>query len=450
MKKKALLTVLTIGIIIGIHAQNSTITLIFTADNNGQHVPLNSILVENLTQGGDTLLYAPDTSLILDYISGINKNEIVEIPFSLSQNYPNPFTDQTSVNLNVQVHDYLNITIRDVLGREIIGFKTAFQPGNHKFTFYPGSERYYLLSVTGNQSNQTIKMLSTGVSNAKETNCRLVYNEMDRPGKYKMQKSNFGFIFNLGDELKYTAYADLGERSLIDTPLNNQTYTFQYHGNPCPESPTVVDVDGNIYPTTLIGTQCWMAENLKTTRYQNETLIPNVTGDGEWSNLTSGAYVWYDNDITWKDSYGALYNWFAAIDTYGLCPEGWHVPSNDEWTILTDFIGGTGSPYGNELKSCRQVNSPLGGDCSTAAHPRWAQHNANYGTDDYWFSGLPGGTRNYFGSFVTLGYMGSFWSSSEGSSTYGALRGLNYNDGEIQVFGFYKQNGYSVRCLRSN
>ncbi|RLD51917.1 MAG: hypothetical protein DRJ05_17940, partial [Bacteroidetes bacterium] len=106
----------------------------------------------------------------------------------------------------------------------------------------------------------------------------------------------------------------------------------------------------------------------------NGTPIPNATSNNWWGNTQSGAYVWYDNDIIWKDSYGALYNWFAIDNTNGLCPSGWHVPTDDEWTALTNFIGGASSPHGNKLKSCKQVNSPLGGYCNTTEHPRWDEN----------------------------------------------------------------------------
>ena len=170
--------------------------------------------------------------------------------------------------------------------------------------------------------------------------------------------------------------------------------------------------DGQSYTTVQIGTQCWMAENLRTTTYQNGTPIPNVTENSHWSNLTTGAYVWYNNDISWKDKYGALYNWYAVVETNGLCPTGWHVPEHDEWTILTDFIGGTVSPHGNKLKSCRQVNSPLGGDCNTSEHPRWNEHSTHYGTDDYGFSSLPGSFRSETGTFYNIGARGFWWSST--------------------------------------
>ncbi|MFU8843752.1 MAG: fibrobacter succinogenes major paralogous domain-containing protein [Bacteroidales bacterium] len=208
------------------------------------------------------------------------------------------------------------------------------------------------------------------------------------------------------------------------------------------------DVDGNTYNSVLVGNQCWMKENLKTTSYSNATLIPNVTDSTAWLNLTSGAYVWYDNDTNWKDAYGALYNWYATVNPNGLCPVGWHVPGHNELTALTAFIGGTSSPNGNKLKSCRQVNSPLGGDCNTTEHPRWNEHSTNYGTDDYGFSSLPGGFRSINGPFDNLGNFGHWWSTTEHSSTNGWGRTLGYSYGYVAVGNYNKLNGFSVRCIR--
>jgi uncharacterized protein (TIGR02145 family) len=209
------------------------------------------------------------------------------------------------------------------------------------------------------------------------------------------------------------------------------------------------DFDGNTYNTVQIGDQCWMAENLKTTTYQNGSPIPNVTGGSAWSSLTTGAYAWYNNDIGWKDHYGALYNWYAIIDANGLCPTGWHVPTNDEWAALTNFIGGTASPHGNELKSCRQENTPLGGDCNTTEHPRWNQDSYNWGTDDFGFSGLPGGYLSYYdGSFGTIGVYGWWWSSTTFGSYHAWFRNLHNSSDYVYASGNNKPYGLSVRCLR--
>jgi uncharacterized protein (TIGR02145 family) len=223
--------------------------------------------------------------------------------------------------------------------------------------------------------------------------------------------------------------------------------SFETEGGNCPA--TVTDIEGNIYSTVLMGDQCWMAENLKTTTYSNNTPIPYVPDLDTWHGLTTGAYVWYDNNISWKDIYGALYNWYTTMDANGLCPTGWHVPSYEDWISMTDFIGGMESPHGNELKSCRQVSSPLGGDCNTSEHPRWSQNNSHYGTDDYGFSGLPGGARHFFGIGTDMGATSYWWSSSQNSSNEPWSSYLSYSSGAMNVVhGNLKYYGFSVRCLK--
>ena len=450
MKTKTLLSVLAFGLIISAFGQ-TTMELTFTAEDNGQNIPINSILIENLTQGGDTTLYAPDTVLVLDYVTSINENEIIrDNTFFVSQNYPNPFKGKTEVNLHLPEKEHVKMTVRDILGGELAQYENTLNHGRHSFTFYSGNQKYYLLTVTGEQSSKTIKMLNANINTAYTGKCKIVYNGYeDNMIGYNSQKEINSFGFGPGDELKYTCYSDIGERTITDSPSGNQTYTFQFAGGePCPGMPTITDIDDNTYNTVQIGSQCWMAENLKTTTYNNGVPIPKVTNDDDWSNLSTGAYVWYGNAISWKDTYGAMYNWFTTIDANGLCPTGWHVPTNDEWTVLTDFIGGTSDPHGNELKSCRRVNSPLGGGCNTSEHPRWNEHNTHYGTDDYGFSGLPGGYRYLDGIFHNIGGDGLWWSSTEHSSTNAWDRDLDYDTGFVGKGNYPKRAGFSIRCVR--
>ncbi|MEZ5198317.1 MAG: FISUMP domain-containing protein [Bacteroidales bacterium] len=216
----------------------------------------------------------------------------------------------------------------------------------------------------------------------------------------------------------------------------------------CP--PVVTDIEGNTYNTVTIGNQCWMAENLKTTKYNNgDNIAYPGNNNTAWASNTIGAYAWYDNDISWKDLYGALYNWYAVVNIKGLCPTGWHVPSTNELDILTGFIGGTAQPHGNELKSCRQVNSPLGGDCNTIEHPRWDENPSYYGTDDYGFAGLPGGGRHFDGaSFIEIGKISGWWDSTEFDIQKGNGFRINHDSGEIVKFSDDKNFGIGVRCLR--
>ncbi len=193
----------------------------------------------------------------------------------------------------------------------------------------------------------------------------------------------------------------------------------------------VTDIDGNSYKTVQIGTQVWMAENLKTTKYNNGTEIPLVTGGTEWGALTTPAYCWYNNDApTNKEIYGAFYNWYT-INTGNLCPSGWHVPSDGEWTALTDYLGG---------------ESIAGGKLKETGTTHWTSPNTG-ATNESGFTALPGGHRYWDGTFDVIGMSCSWWSST-GNAGYGWMRDMDYNLSSIRGGGVYKNYGYSVRCLQ--
>jgi uncharacterized protein (TIGR02145 family) len=448
MKTRILLTVLMIGMSLIIYSQKPTMTLTFTADKNGEHVPLISILIENLTQGGDTTLFAGDTVITLNYIAGIGEDETIgDRNFIVYQNYPNPMEDKTEVILYLPKREDILITISDIFGRELINKENHLERGNHLFTFFPGMENLYFFIARTIHQSRIIEMLKSpsqasisGISKLEYTGQKTFMDE------FKSDNELNNFTYNLGDLLKFTASTSVGERVIINSPTGDRTYYFHFAGDPCPDAPTVNDIDGNTYNTVQIGNQCWMKENLKTTTYSNGTPIPNVTDPDEWFNLTSGAYLWYDNDDGWKDKYGALYRWHTTVDTNGLCPSGWHVPTNDEWTVMTGYIGG--EFHGNELKSCNQVNSPLGDGCNTSEHPRWNQDNTNYGTDDYGFSGLPGGDFYVNGPFDNVGIFGYWWSTTEDVFFLVYGRMLSYNTGSVNIIIADNRYGFSVRCLR--
>ncbi len=176
MKTKILLSILALLQIVSAFSQKPTMELTFTAENNGQYVPLDSIFIENLTQGGDTTVYAPDTVFVLDYITSIGDNEVIgENSLSVSQNYPNPFKGKTEFNLYLPEKENIKITGRDILGKELVHYENNLTRGNHSFSFYAGNESYYLLTVTGEQTSQTVKMLNAGSKTANGEKCKLVY-----------------------------------------------------------------------------------------------------------------------------------------------------------------------------------------------------------------------------------------------------------------------------------
>jgi uncharacterized protein (TIGR02145 family) len=199
---------------------------------------------------------------------------------------------------------------------------------------------------------------------------------------------------------------------------------------------TVSDIDLNTYNTVTIGSQCWITENLKTSRFRNGDLIQIVTDNTVWSdNSATGKRSWYNNDSTTHEiPYGNLYNWYAVADTRGLCPTGWHVPSDGEWTTLinTNLMGESGA--GGKMKSQGTTywNTPNTDAMNSSA-----------------FSALPGGfRRGNGGGFENKGNYSHNWSSTAVNDGSAWLRTLKYNDASVERADWNKKDGVSVRCLK--
>jgi uncharacterized protein (TIGR02145 family) len=204
-------------------------------------------------------------------------------------------------------------------------------------------------------------------------------------------------------------------------------------GTPYPGIPTVYDINGNVYNTVQIGSQCWLKENQKVRNYRDGTPIPNLESAAIWTSTSTGARCWYNNDsASYANLYGALYNWYVVNDSSGICPAGWHVPNVAEWTILINFLGG-GSVAGGPLKETGTThwNSPNTGASNSSG-----------------FSSLPGGHRKAnLANFYDIGDRGYWWSATPDATSawYMELRNIGHfaslasND---KGFGSY------VRCIK--
>ena len=197
---------------------------------------------------------------------------------------------------------------------------------------------------------------------------------------------------------------------------------------------TLTDIDGNVYNWVGIGTQAWMAENLKVTHYPNGTEIPLITDNTAWADLVDNnndnAYCYYDNNS--NSEYGALYTYASALNA---CPTGWHLPSDAEWQELVDYIASQGYS-GQEGKALKSTSG-------------W--YNDGNGADIYGFNGLPGGCRTSSnGSFYSSGYYGYWWSSTENDSSRAYYRFLYYDTSDVHRLTSYKSRGFSVRCLKDD
>jgi uncharacterized protein (TIGR02145 family) len=223
-------------------------------------------------------------------------------------------------------------------------------------------------------------------------------------------------------------YTTLEERIEIKRDETTQISIALLEGGLCGDF--ITDADGNKYKSIQIGEQCWMAENLNTTRYRDGTLIANVTNDSQWGGLASGGRSYYRNNQMLGSVYGSLYNWYAVIESKSICPVGWHVPSDVEWTELTNFLGRN-----------------AGGKMKNRGTQNWRSPNTG-ATNVSGFSALPGGSRNSTGAFFNSSSNGIFWSSTENSSGGAWSWGLSYNSENINRTSSEKRSGFSVRCVR--
>ena len=210
-------------------------------------------------------------------------------------------------------------------------------------------------------------------------------------------------------------------------------------------SGSVTDVDGNNYETVTIGSQVWMKENLKVSKYRNGEAIPTNLSNTAWQNTTSGAYAIYDNIPVNDSIYGKLYNWYAVADPRGLCPAGWHVPSDSEWKQLESYLGMPSGELDNS--GLRGGAQNIGGKLKSTSN-LWQSPNTG-ATNTVGFSAIPGAYRNIDGPYYGLGVDAVWWSSSVNGTNKAWSRLLTKGDGNSARFNYHlKTYGFSVRCLK--
>jgi uncharacterized protein (TIGR02145 family) len=275
-----------------------------------------------------------------------------------------------------------------------------------------------------------------------------------------------------------TTFADIGTTQLLSVPyalfsktsgeMNNITVSNSgdtlsigttkiiIPGLSAANAPTVIDIDGNIYKTITIGTQVWMKENLKTTKYNDGTEIPNITDNSAWEGLTTGAYSDYNNTPSNSTTYGRLYNWYAIDNNAStrlasnggknVCPIAWHVPSDAEWTTLTTYLTNNGYGYGGSgddiAKSMVATSGwSASGTLGDVGNDQASNNNSG-------FTALPSGYRNGGGLFDYIGNLCGWWSSTQGSTSIAYLLYLSYDSTFVVRGGSDKVGGFSVRCLQ--
>lgn len=422
-------------------AQKDVMELTFTAINNTSHIQLDSIKIINQTQSGDTVLYWPDTVLSLYFVS-ISEFEKEKDDFRIFQNYPNPVAEQTTISLNVPEKDQVNLVVTDMKGLVIIRSERILDKGINSFRFTPGGGNLYFFTAQWRGTSKSIKILQA----FSHSNCM---SSLEYTG-YKTATLNLkaiedmqNFSFNPGDELLYIGYVNNLQSGMLDSPEYSDLYTFQFATNiPCPATPTVT-YEGQIYNTVQIFNQCWLKENLNI-----GIMIP---ADQMMSNNNIIEKYCARNNSDSCEKYGGLYLWWEMMQyatqegIQGICPAGWHIPTDNEWKILE---GSADSQFGIGDITW-DVWAYRGFDVGENLKTTTGWLLDSNGTNLVGYSGLPGGRKFGTGSFGLPGGAGSWWTSSmvnysgAWSRTIDIYNSGVYRDSEDDGYGF------SVRCIKN-
>jgi uncharacterized protein (TIGR02145 family) len=425
---KKLFFLIAVSFSISLNAQNYLLTFAGT----GASFSVDNVKVENLTAGTSLTLNGSDILHLTDIMTGIDpveNNQMGEMKI-----YPNPMIDNSTVEIFPPAAGDAIISVYNMLGKEVTQAHFYLEQGWQEFKLSGTKNGLYLIAVKGADYQFSRKLICNGKSNGTINIEKVVTNiqavdrktsEMDHKGI----QGTVDMLYTPGDRLKLTGLSSKYTTIITDIPTTSKLVTFTFID--------CTDGDGNTYPVIQIGTgksapQIWMAENLKTTKFKDGTTpIPNVTGNSAWKALSTPAYCWYNNDAAYKTTYSALYNWYT-VNTGNLCPTGWHVPTDGEWTALTDFLGGS---------------DIAGGKLKETGTTHWISPNTN-ATNQIGFTALPGGYRTSDGTFNLLGHFGKFWSATEYGTTSARCRYLDNTDGNVDREVFNIKMGLSVRCIK--
>jgi uncharacterized protein (TIGR02145 family) len=435
------LSILLIIAILKVHAQNYLVGFAGT----GASINVDSVKVENLSQCTSLAVAGND---LLNLTATLGTQE-PGIPHAGHVNiYPNPSSGSCSVEFEATPGNKVCIGLNDISGKTVLQYRAFMK--ERQYTIHlngiPGG--IYNLRVESDHYLYTAKLVSNStatdrpvITNAGSTNF------IDKPtvpsetkGKKKLldTKSIIGMQFNAGDTLKLTGRSGNYRTVLMLFPNQSQTVTFNFV--------KCIDSDSNNYAVVQIGSQLWMQENLRTTKYRDGSGIPNEPDSASWGSLTTGAYCDYHNLHEEGEFYGHLYNYYAVADNRNMCPIGWHVPSHAEWNVMEKFLDntvdttalmGTGSLIGRILKE----------GCDT----RWQYLDSTSGLNSAGFTALCTNYRIAGGAWSQApdnNHDDCFWTSTSYNNSSAWFRSLRWCTSDIYVLFPRKNSGYSVRCVK--
>ncbi len=383
------------------------------------------VQVKNLTQNTSLMLNGAD---ILHLMGVVGIDQATHQASSGLRIYPNPMNEPGVIEFESSSQGIVTLEISDMTGKQVIVTQTEIPCGRHAFSISGLTRGIYTVAVKSAGYVYSGKIISTMTGSG---NPAINYLSSDYGTKTVVKLKNIKALvpmqYNDGDQLLFTFFSGIYKTVIPLIPIQSQTVTANFIA--------CTDADGNHYATVSIGTQTWMAENL----------VVGLRIDGVQQQTDNGVIekYCYGNDEANCTVYGGLYQWNETMqyDTtagvQGICPSGWHIPADGEWTTLFTFLGGT-TVAGGKMKSTGTIE---------AGNGLWYLPNTG-ATNETGFSAFPSGySYGGDGTFDKVGSYGYWWSSSAKTTTSSYFRFLYYNDGGVYKSGSIKTNGFSVRCL---
>ena len=407
-------------------------TISFTG--TGESTFVESVVVKNLTKGttvtvpATNVLNLSDVATSTDYI-----NESVN-GISIS---PNPMQTKSTVSFFAMQAGNTQISVFGIDGRDFITLNSNLQEGINTIQLSLASGAYFF-RVSGNgfsyfskvisQTNTKNKPLLTFLGNEKK--------ETTKPQKSKNGGNVTSMLYSVGDQLLYKGISGNFATIVTDVPVTTKTINFEFV--------SCQDADLNNYTVVTIGGQTWTVENLQTTKYRDNSTIPNVIDNTAWSVLNAGAWCYYNNDVTNGSKYGKLYNWYSLADSRNIAPTGWHVATKAEWEMLEATLDVNFEGWLDIGKHLAATT-----DWFTSTKPDVVGNNLNLNNSSG-FSALPAGARGSSGACGNVSIAGYWWCSTQFDTDKAWYRVMLYDFTGIEHDYFPKRNGAQVRCVKDN
>ncbi len=437
MKKGNTIFILTSVIFLLLNLTSKTYAIDYTISftGTGASTTVDSVIVQNLTRNTSVKVPAGYALNIID----VTAVEQIESDYEIISIIPNPITDKSVVSFYAKQTGNTQISVAGLDGRILTGINCNLYEGKNSFEISL-DKGAYILRVTGNSYSYSSMILSrSGFGNKP----MLSYIGNEIKINSNAQKSKNANVISMpyitGDQLLYKGYSGNYCTIVTDKPTETKTTDF--------ELVECKDADENYYSVVKIGTQTWMLENLKTTRYRNGDAIGTTTA--EIPNDATSKYQWaYGGNEANVAKYGRLYTWYAAADSRNIVPAGWHVPTDAEWTTLETYLISNGYNYdgtttGNKISKALAATTDWNTYTGTGTIGNDLTKNNSSG-----FSALPGGYRHHSGTFYGIGYNGYWWSSTRFDAWDPWYKVLGYLSAALVRSADYMYNGFSVRCIR--